>query len=94
MWYTYKIQVINNLLISHIELRLEDDPELAPYTHQRQIDVVVCGQGSYHGIQSVRKYIDSLLDILIQKLAEFGIIDCASAQELSFLIVKEAERYC
>jgi ERCC4-related helicase len=84
--------VINNLLIAHVELRAEDDPELAPYTHQRQIEVVVCQQGAYNGIQAVRKHINSLMNFALGKLLAHGMVDCSSAQEVNFLHLKEAER--
>eukprot|EP01032_Pedospumella_encystans_P009852 gene9852-11566_t len=87
-----KVQaVISNLLISHIELRSEDDPELQPYTHQRQIDIVVCEQGAYNGIQAVRKLLNDLMERHVYKLAEFGIVQCDSVNQLNFLHVQEAE---
>jgi len=89
---TNQSQVINNLLIAHIELRCEDDPELQPYTHQRQIDIVVCEQGAYNGIQAVRKLLNDLMAVHLRKLQEFGILQCDNPSELNFLLIQEAER--
>ena len=84
--------MISNLLISHIELRSEDDPELQPYTHQRQIDIVVCEQGAYNGIQAVRKLLNDLMEVHVNKLIEFGILQCESVNQLNYLHVQESEK--
>lgn len=34
-------QMIQNLCISHIELRQEDSPDIVPYTHKRTIEKIV-----------------------------------------------------
>lgn len=83
--------MINNLLISHIEIRAEDDPEIVPFTHLRQIDVVVCTQGTYGGIQAVRKHLNILLQLHLDKLNKFQIVDCESAAALNFLHIQEAQ---
>uniref|UniRef100_W5MZW2 ATP-dependent RNA helicase FANCM n=1 Tax=Lepisosteus oculatus TaxID=7918 RepID=W5MZW2_LEPOC len=38
-------QVISNLLISHIELRSEESPDIQPYSHQRSLEKVVVPLG-------------------------------------------------
>ena len=38
-------QVISNLLISHIELRSEDSPDIQPYTHDRKVEKYVIPLG-------------------------------------------------
>lgn len=43
---TFLKQVIQNLLISHIELRSEDSPDIAAYSHQRHIEKVVVPLGA------------------------------------------------
>lgn len=83
--------MINNLLIAHIEMRAEDDPELAPYTHQRQIDIVVCPQGTYSGIQTVRRHLNSLMEFSLQKLHSSGMVQCSNPHDVNFLVVREAE---
>lgn len=86
-------------MIAHIELRSEDDPEIVPYTHQRQIDIVVCEQGVYSGIQAVRKQLNELIDVHLRKLVEYGIMQCdgvsggiPTANDVNFLHVVEAEK--
>ena len=38
-------QVLSNLLISHIELRTDDSPDIRPYTHERRVEKVVVPLG-------------------------------------------------
>jgi len=83
--------VVKNLLISHIELRAEDDPGLQQYKHERQIDIVPCEQGTYSGIQAIRRKINELMDFSLVKLATHKMIGCTSPQEVNFLFVNEAE---
>jgi ERCC4-related helicase len=78
-------------LITHLEMRAEDDPELVPYTHQRQIDIVVCQQGAYSGIQTVRTRLNVLMGYALQKLNANNIIACSNPHDVNFLVVKDAE---
>lgn len=84
--------MVDNLLIAHIELRAENDPELQPYTHERQIDIVVCEHGKYNGQQVVRKRLNALMDIPLQLLRERGITSCGSAHDVSILVVNDMDR--
>jgi ERCC4-related helicase len=88
---TPQLQVITNLNISHIELRTEDDPEVVPYTHERQIDVIPCEHGSFHGQQALRKLVNSLLQVPVQKLHNHSLMSCGVASEVNVLYVGEAE---
>lgn len=73
-------------------MRTEDDPELLPYTHQRQIDIVVCPQGAYSGIQVVRKHLNGLMDFSLTKLRTHGIVEGGiSAHDVNVLVLKDAE---
>lgn len=38
-------QVVSNLLISRIELRSEDSPDILPYSHERQLEKFVVPLG-------------------------------------------------
>ena len=49
------LQVINNLRIERIEVRAEDDPDIAPYVHEKQIEFVKCEKGIETVVQSVKK---------------------------------------
>ena len=47
--------MINNLRIERIEVRAEDDPDIAPYVHEKQIEFVKCEKGIETVVQSVKK---------------------------------------
>ena len=49
------IKVINNLRIEHIEVRSEDDPDIAPYVHEKQIEFIKCEKGAETVLQTVKK---------------------------------------
>ena len=48
-------QVINNLRIEHIEVRTEDDQDIAPYVHEKQIEFVMCEKGAGTAMQTIKK---------------------------------------
>ncbi|KAF0288910.1 Fanconi anemia group M protein [Amphibalanus amphitrite] len=52
------IQVLTNLLISRVEVRSEESPDVTPYTHGRQLEKIVVPLGD--GLKAVRdKYMQS-----------------------------------
>ena len=38
--------MVNNLRIAHLEIRSESDPDLKPYTFEKQIEVIDCSQSA------------------------------------------------
>lgn len=38
-------QVLNNLLISHVEIRSEDSVDIQPYAHERKVEKIVVPLG-------------------------------------------------
>lgn len=78
--------------ISHVEIRCEDDPELAPYRHERMVETVRCPFGAFHGIQSVRRTINELMAAPLVSLNVHGVIQCAVPDGLNMFVVNEAER--
>jgi Fanconi anemia group M protein len=88
-----KVQsVLTHLQIAHIELRAEDDPEVLPYTHQRQMEVVVCEQGAYSGIQSARRAVNVLLQVPLDCLAQAGVMGSVAAVTLNLFHIQDAEQ--
>ncbi len=86
------MQVIYNLRIAHIEIRAEDDPEVAPYRHERQIETILCPQGTFHGVAGLKKQVNDLLTAPMQRLHEHGIIACSQAHLLNVFMLNEADR--
>ena len=52
--------VIKNLKIEHIEVRAEDDPELAPFVHDKQVEIVMAEKGCESFMQSLKKELNEV----------------------------------
>ena len=64
--------MLQNLMISHIELRSEESPDIVPYTFQRQIEKIVVPLGDE--LQVVRMKYASILENFIGRLARNGVL--------------------
>jgi len=53
-------QVVRNLMISHVELRKEESPDIAIFTHKRNMETVIVSLGSH--LSSVRERFMLILD--------------------------------
>ena len=60
-------KIIQNLCISHIELRQEDSPDILPYTHKRTIDKFVIKVGD--DVTNVKNKLLSVIEIYTKKLS-------------------------
>ena len=47
--------MIDNLRIERIEVRAEDDPDIAPYVHEKQIEFIKCEKGGDTLLETARK---------------------------------------
>ena len=49
--------VVDNLRISHVEVRTEDDPDVKPFTHMRMIEKKICEPGAdvAQGLEALQK---------------------------------------
>lgn len=53
--------MLANLLISHIEIRTEESPDIKPYSHERKVDKIVVPLGDE--LTSVKKkYVQVCMD--------------------------------
>ncbi|ESO09638.1 hypothetical protein HELRODRAFT_117169 [Helobdella robusta] len=85
-------QVLNNLLISHIELRTEESLDIQPYTHHRKIEKIVIAMGDE--INIIRDLYLKIINVFIQRLRKFGAIYNKDIRHLSkFMILKAREMY-
>ena len=64
--------VIQNLLISKIELRNEESPDIVPYTFQRTIEKVVVPLGDE--LKKVKQEFLSILETFVKRLTKFGLL--------------------
>ncbi|CAO1440706.1 unnamed protein product [Diamesa tonsa] len=65
------IEIIQNLLIAHIEIRTDNSIDVAPYTFKKKIETVVVKLGE---LQEVRNKFVSILDPYVRKLGTFNVI--------------------
>eukprot|EP00667_Euglena_gracilis_P005603 EG_transcript_5643 len=73
--------VVANLCIARLEVRAEDDPELAPYTHSKLVEGVVVPAND--ALQHLRHLYDRLLQPPLGRLRRAGAAWQKSGDELS-----------
>ncbi|XP_034163958.2 Fanconi anemia group M protein isoform X2 [Pangasianodon hypophthalmus] len=74
-------QVISNLLISHIELRSEESPDVQAHSHQRSVDKIVVPLGeSLTGYQS--RYLQ-VLERFTSRLTQMGVLNQRDIRSLT-----------
>ncbi len=84
--------MIYNLRISRLEVRAEDDPSLQAYRNERPMEVVKCPHGVFHGTQAVRRMLNALLALPLQRLNTHGILQSTEIDRLNLFVVGEADR--
>jgi len=85
-------QVLTNLLISHIELRTDDSPDIRPYTHERRIDKVIVPLGDE--LTSARDTYLQFVDIVVSRLKRASVVYNRDIKSLSkFLILKARDAF-
>ena len=62
--------VISNLIISKIELRHEESPDIVPYTHQRTIEKVVVPLGKE--LEMIRDKYNAVLEVFVRYENQHG----------------------
>ncbi|BFZ07881.1 hypothetical protein BsWGS_10920 [Bradybaena similaris] len=85
-------QMMNNLLISHIELRSEDSIDIRTYTHERKIDKIVVPLGEE--LSGLRlKYIQ-VMTCVVQRLIRNRVLYNRETTKLSkFLLLKARDEF-
>ena len=85
-------QVLTNLLISHIELRTDDSPDILPYTHERRVEKVVVPLGDE--LTSARDTYLNFIDVVVSRLKRASVIYNRDTKSLSkFLILKARDAF-
>ena len=85
-------QVLTNLLISHIELRTDDSPDIRPYTHERRVEKVVVPLGEE--LASARDTYLNFMDVVVTRLKRASVIYNRELKSLSkFLILKARDDF-
>ncbi|KAK3583331.1 hypothetical protein CHS0354_038942 [Potamilus streckersoni] len=85
-------QVINNLLISQIELRTEDSPDIRQYCHERKVEKIVIPLGDE--LSSVKATYIKILEVFVSRLKRQGVLYNRDTTSLSkFLILKARDAF-
>ncbi|KAK2192917.1 hypothetical protein NP493_20g03036 [Ridgeia piscesae] len=85
-------EVLNNLLISHIELRTEQSHDIQAYTHERTIEKVVVPLGEELGAVK-EKYLE-IVEVVVNRLKRHGVLYQRNVDKLSkFLLLKAREAF-
>lgn len=84
-------QVIDNLRITHIEIRTEDDPDVTRYVHEKTYETIECDGGDISGVEWIRKELLSLLQPVARKLYCSRLLDTDRSENMNFLAVERAQ---
>jgi ERCC4-related helicase len=90
---------VRNLHISHIEVRSEDDLDIAPYTNDKLVETIKCNQfagasGSGTGSNTsvdMKQLLTSIFRPIVGICNQHQILTCANPAYLNGMIVQEAE---
>lgn len=86
--------MIQNLCISHIELRHEESPDITPYTHERKVEKIVVKMDEE--LVSTKQKLFSVIEIYTKKLSITGAIrsghNPTTYSKLSILKLREEFR--
>ena len=88
---TRKIQeVIDNLRITRIEVRSEDDPDVGRYRQERNIEYVMCDDVGPSGQEWINQELLQMLGPPAAKLAAKRLLNTAKAENMNFFAVDYA----
>jgi ERCC4-related helicase len=82
--------VVDNLRIAHVEVRTEDDPDVAKYTHHRLIEKIICEEGPVvkKGLEALQKVAEPFL----KRLQNAGALHSTDLSTLRAYTVLQAGR--
>lgn len=82
--------VIDNLRVAHVEVRTEEDPDVAPHTHARLVEKVVCEQTS--DLQRLSQLVCDMARPVLQRLENAGGLRSSDASVLTSFTVLQARQ--
>ncbi|KAJ8045988.1 Fanconi anemia group M protein [Holothuria leucospilota] len=86
-------QVLNNLLISHVEIRSEESIDIQRYVHERKVEKIVVPLGEE--LRNIQKLYLQMLSVYVQRLSRAGALfskDPAHLSKFQLLRAREAFR--
>lgn len=88
-----KVQsVIENLCISKLEIRFNDDPEIRPYTHLCQQEIIVCPRDNTSIQNMIKNYINMLMKDHLEKLYSNELVYDPDPVSMNIYLLNEAKR--
>jgi ATP-dependent DNA helicase MPH1 len=89
-----KIQnLIQTLKVARIEIRTEDDPDVARYCFEKQIEIMKCKAGLEEGLESLKNMTNDLMKASVLKLYQAKLLSTNQPKLLNSMVVDEAQRY-
>ena len=88
-------------MISHVEVRSEDDEDIAQYTNHKELEIIKCGSGgsvmnSSHGSRSnqgseqeIRNLFGNIMKTGIAALGSVQLLTCENPNYLNSLALEE-----
>jgi ERCC4-related helicase len=84
--------VIDNLKITKIEIRSEDDSEISEHTFAKQVEIIKCKLGRENAQKNLRMQIVDAYRPLLLKMHDAGLVMSNDAESLNTMILDEAYR--
>ncbi|XP_030761438.1 uncharacterized protein LOC115886430 [Sitophilus oryzae] len=89
------LEVIQNLMISHLEFRTEESIDVHPYVYQRSLETIVVPLGNK--LQEVKDEYLNILEYYVKTLRKFNVIqgNCGSLTKGKiFMLMKDFQNKC
>lgn len=77
-------------MISHIEVRSEQDADLLPFVHEKQIETIRCPPGLTDGVPAIKNKLTDLMKPLLQRLNDWQLLYCNNPNNINSLLLNEA----
>ena len=87
------MKVIHHLQIAHVEMRCENDAELAAYRHERLVETIICDQQSTSKSAVFKDQINELLSVPLKVLFNNHILDTGEVTHLNLFCIQDGDRF-
>ncbi len=77
--------------ISHIEIRTEDDPDVTPYVHEKQIEIIKCDEAIIPFPQQIKEEINNLLSKPLRDFSSNKLIFSTQPSNFNRFVLNQVE---